>query len=380
MIYLDYCATTPMSADVLKSYQVVNTEYWGNPSSLHEFGGIANRLLDKAKEQVLSVVNGSDHQVIFTSGATESNNIALQGIAHQYKSRGNHIITTKVEHNSVYKTCQQLEEEGFRVTYLNVNSYGMIEWEELIKAITKDTILVSIMHVNGEIGTINPIYEIGQYIKSINKRILFHVDMVQSFGKVDVNLDQMNVDLASVSAHKIFGPKGVGALIYRNKIELHPISYGGGQQYKIRSGTIDVAGAVCLSKAMRLIHETLMSHYEHVSHLNQMIYDHLYQCPELTVNSHRDYSSPYIINFSLKNIKAETFVHAFSKHDIYLSSKSACSSKTNSPSRILKAIGLDDTLASQSIRVSLSYLTTEAEIQTFIQVLDTVIKEVMVKK
>jgi cysteine desulfurase len=322
-------------------------------------------------------MHGSKHQVVFTSGATEANNLAIYGVAHQYKNRGNHIITTMVEHNSVYQTCQSLEQEGFRLTYLAVDEKGYIDLEQLKAAICKETILVSVMQINGEIGTIMPIETIGKLIKSINPNCFFHVDAVQSFGKIPFDMDRMQVDLASVSGHKIYGPKGVGVLIYHQHIRLKALLLGGGQQYQVRSGTIDVPSAVSMSKAMRLMVENLDSHLDHVKKLNRLIYQQLEQYDELVFNSTKE-SSFFIINFSLVHIKAETFVHALAAHDIYVSSKSACSSKTTSPSRILQAIGKSDLLASQSIRISLSHLTKEADILRFLKTFDLVLKEVMV--
>jgi cysteine desulfurase len=380
MIYLDYCATTPISEEALNSYTVINKEYWGNPSSLHKFGSTANTLFKKAGDQVLSILKAKNHDVIFTSGATESNNIAIRGIAFQYRNRGNHIITTEIEHNSVYQTCQHLEEQGFKITYLKVNDEGLIDLEELKQAITKETILVSMMYVNGEIGSIMPIQEVGKLIKERNKHCFFHVDMVQAFGKVAVDISRMKIDLASISGHKIYGPKGVGVLIKDKKLTLHPISYGGGQQHQVRSGTIDVASAVSFSKAARLIYEGLEEHGKHVKELSDLLYQNLRLYEDvLTLNSNQKTSSHFIVNFSLHNIKAETMVHALAEHDIYVSSKSACSSKTTTPSRILQAIGRNDALASHSIRISLSHLTKKEDLITFFKVFDQVLKELLVK-
>jgi cysteine desulfurase len=380
MIYLDYCATTPISDEALNSYTIINKEYWANPSSLHQFGSTANTLFKKAGEQVLSILNANHHDIVFTSGATESNNLAIRGIAFQYRNRGNHIITTEVEHNSVYQTCQHLEEQGFRVTYLKVNEQGLIDLNELKQAITKDTILVSMMYVNGEIGTIMPIEEVGKLIKAYNRNCFFHVDIVQAFGKIPVDIKRMKIDLASVSGHKIYGPKGVGVLLKGQKVNLHPISYGGGQQHQVRSGTIDVASAVSFSKAARLMYEGLEAHGKHVKELNDLLYSNLRMYEDvLTFNSSPNTSSPYIVNFSLHNIKAETFVHALANHEIYVSSKSACSSKTSKPSRILQAIGRNDELASHSIRISLSHLTKKEELITFFEIFDQVLKELLVK-
>lgn len=378
MLYLDYCATTPMDPEVLKTYNTVNTEYWGNPSSLHQFGTLANQLFEKARNQCLEVLGAKRHQILFTSGATEANNLALFGIAKMYQNRGRHIITTAIEHSSVYQACEELAKMGFKITYLPVNPMGVINLEDLKAALTKETILVSTMFVNGEVGSIMPIQEISQIIKAYNPNIFYHVDLVQGVGKLPIQIETMGIDFATVSGHKIYGPKGVGALIYPKQTKIQPLVFGGGQQDGLRSGTIDVASIVAFSKALRLICEAQAQNYQYVRKLQAAFYERLRTCDFLTINSHET-GSPYIINFSLHKAKAETIVGALSNYQIYVSSQSACSSKTSKPSRVLKAMGLNDQLATESLRISLSHLTNETDVERFFTILNQVMNEVMVK-
>lgn len=378
MIYLDYSATTPMNDEVLNTYVQISKNYWGNASSLHQFGAKANMLFEKAQEQALQLLNATDHQILFTSGATESSNLAIRGIAKQYKNRGNHIVTTVVEHSSVYETCKELEKEGYRVTYLKVNEQGMIDLEELRKSISKETILVSIMMVNAEVGTLFPIEKIGRIIKEVNPFTFFHSDIVQAFGKVEVDLDRFKIDLASLAAHKIYGPKGVGALVVRNRITLSPILFGGGQQEQNRPGTIDVASIVSMSKAMRLAVQNSSENYAKIKELNRVLYRELEKLSYLRLNSHEPSAIPHVINFSIQGVKAETVVHALAEQGVYISSKSACSSKSAKPSRVLQSIGCDDERASQSLRVSLSHLTKKEEIVSFLEIFKKIMDEVLV--
>jgi cysteine desulfurase len=374
MIYLDYTSTTPVNDEVLQSYIQTNKNYWANPSSLHEFGVLSDNLLNIARKQMCELIDAKEYQVIFTGCATEANNLAIKGICDKHKLRGKHIITTVTEHPSVYHTFELLEKAGYEVTYLKVNNQGIINLTDLQKAIRKDTILVSMMYVNNEIGSINPIAEVGKILKQYHK-IAFHVDIVQAIGKIPVKLNEMNIDMAAISAHKIYGLKGSGALFVREGIELEPQQTGGSQEFNLRAGTVDVPSAVALAKAMRLIITNLESNYHYVKKLNHQLRSVLVKYPQIKINSPSDNVSPFIINCSLRGIKGETFVHAFEKYGIYFSTKSACSSKVMEPSRVLKAIGLDDELAINEIRISLSHLTTQEEIKLFSKYLAQVIKD-----
>ncbi len=372
MIYLDNSATTPVDPEVLTAFTKVNQNFWGNPSSLHAFGARAEQLLIQAEKQTLSLLNAKQHKVIFTSGATESNNLAIRGLCRAYSSRGRHIITTPVEHASVHETIEELEGEGFRVTYIDVQKSKKEMLQQIESAICDDTILISCMHVNNEMGMIFPIYEIGQLIKKYPK-VKFHVDAVQSVGKIPVDMDKMNIDLLSLSAHKFHGLKGSGALIMNQYLKLMPEITGGHQMYGIRSGTINVAGAVALAKALRLAIEPLNQNYKHTKGLYEYTVSELKKMDDVIVNDVAAEQTPYIINFAVNHIKGETLVHALEEYDVYISAKSACSSKSAQASRILLSLGVSEEVALESVRVSFSNLTTLEEVNKFLKALKLVI-------
>ena len=372
MIYLDNSATTSVDPEVLTAFTKVNQNFWGNPSSLHAIGARAEQLLIQAEKQTLSLLNAKQHKVIFTSGATESNNLAIRGVCHAYKNRGCHIITTPVEHASVYETAEDLEQEGFRVTFIDVKKSKTEILKQIEEAICEDTILISCMHVNNEMGMIFPIYEIGQLIKKYPK-IKFHVDAVQSVGKIPVDMDKMNIDLLSLSAHKFHGLKGCGALVMNQYLKLVPEITGGHQMYGLRSGTINVAGAVALAKALRLAIEPLNANYNHVKSLYDYTVKELKAMDGVTVNDCYPELTPYIINFAVENIKGETLVHALEEHDVYISAKSACSSKSAQASRILLALGVSEEVALDSVRLSFANTSTLEEATQFINALKLVV-------
>lgn len=372
MIYLDNSATTPVDPEVLNAFVKVNENFWGNPSSLHAFGARAEQLLIQSEKQVLSLLNAKQHKVIFTSGATESNNLAIRGLCHAYKNRGRHIITTPVEHASVHETIEELEAEGFRVTYIDVKGSNADIVKQIQEAICEDTILISCMHVNNEMGMVFPIYEIGQLLKKYPK-VKFHVDAVQSVGKIPVDIDKMNIDLLSLSAHKFHGLKGCGALVMNQYLKLVPEITGGHQMYGLRSGTINVAGAVALAKALRLAIEPLNANYNHVKSLYDYTVKELKAMDGVTVNDCYPELTPYIINFAVENIKGETLVHALEEHDVYISAKSACSSKSAQASRILLALGVSEEVALDSVRLSFANTSTLEEATQFINALKLVV-------
>jgi len=374
MIYLDNSATTPVDTEVLNAFVKVNQNFWGNPSSLHAFGARAEQLLIQSEKQILSLLNANQHKVLFTSGATESNNLAIRGFCHEYKNRGRHIITTPVEHASVYETFKDLENEGFRVTFIDVKGSDLDIVKKVKEAICEDTILVSCMHVNNEMGRVFPIYELGQLISKYPK-IKFHVDAVQSVGKIPVDVELQNIDLLSLSAHKFHGLKGSGALIINQYLKIKPQITGGNQMYGFRSGTINVAGAVALSKALRLVIEPLQENYQIVNHLFDFTIKELSSMTGIVINSKYENQSPYIINFAAAPIKGETLVHALEEYDVYISAKSACSSKTATASKILIALGINEKIALESVRISFSHLTTQAEVEAFIKALKIVVAQ-----
>ena len=363
MIYFDNAATTPVSEEVLSSFDKVVTKYFANPASNHKLGQISADLEKKAREQIAKLFLVEDNEVIFTSGATESNNLAIKGAAFRYKNRGNHIITTNVEHPSVLNAFALLEEQfGFKVTYLPVSSEGTVNVKQVEDALQDDTFLVSIMSVNNEIGSINDVEAIAKMLKKYPK-ILFHVDATQSIGKIDISLK--NIDLLSMSAHKINGFKGSGILIKKKNIELVPLLSGGGQEQNIRSGTNNFPYEVCISKALRIALQNREKHYRYVKELNDYLREKLSSIEGVSINSPLN-GSPYILNFSI-NKKASVITEGLSNEDIYVSTKSACSSKHSPYSYVIKALVKSEQEATNSIRLSFSYPNTKQEIDIFCQ-------------
>lgn len=353
--YFDHCATTPPYEEVVEAYAEVLRRYYGNPSSIHRLGVEAEGLVDRSREVLASIFEVKPEEIIFTSGGTESNNLAIKGAAHQYRNRGNHIITTSIEHPSVYECCRQLEKDGFRVTYVMPDRTGHIRIDDIEAALTEDTILVSVMHVNNEVGSIQPIAQIGQLLRS-RPRTLFHVDGVQSIGKINVKLKSWGIDLFTGSAHKLRGPKGVGFLYSRNGIRLTPLLAGGGQEQDYRSGTLHVPGIVAMAKAVRMTMERQKQQSASLYDLRQYLLQQIGQIPELHVNGSVDRSNmaPHIVNFSYPGMKPEVVLHSLEDYGIYVSTQSACSSKLNKPSRVLQAMNAGEAAASSSIRISLS--------------------------
>lgn len=368
IIYFDNAATTAVNQDVLHSYNEVISSYIGNPGSIHFEGAKSFRLLEKARSQILDNLKMKDHRLIFTSGATEANNLALKGYALKFRNRGNHIIVSEIEHPSILETARQLEEFGFEVTYLKVDENGVVSLEELKKAIKNETILVSIMAVNNEIGSINPINEIALLLKKYPK-IVFHCDAVQAIGKVDI--DYSNVDMLTFTGHKIHGLKSGGALIVRNKIELLPLLTGGGQEGNIRSGTNDVAMAVSLAKALRIALTNQKNNKAKVNELSSMLYKYLKDNSDrYEINSYE--GNPFVINFSTKVHKASVIVEGLSNKGIMVSSTSACHARGETGSYVVKALGKDEKISHNTIRVSLDEANTLDEMNKFIESLEEI--------
>lgn len=372
MIYFDNSATTKPYKEVLDSFMKVSNDYFANPSSLHSFGGQAEKLLTQAREQVAKLLNTKPGEIFFTSGGTESNNLAIKGAAFQNRNRGRHIITTKIEHPSVRDAAAQLERDGFEITYLPVNQSGRVSLSEVEQAIRKDTILVSIMHVNNEVGSIQPIKEIGELLKNY-PTILFHVDAVQGIGKVPLSITESRIDLCSLSAHKFHGLKGTGVLYIREGVKLTPLFSGGNQERTLRSGTENVAGFVSLAKALRLTMMKSETELKSMKRINNLLRTELSKIEGITINTPADDSAPHILNFSLTGIKSETFIHALEQRDVFVSTTSACSSKKKAPSHTLIAMGVAEDLAESAIRLSLSFENTEQEAKEVIKAIrDTV--------
>jgi len=373
---MDHCATTPPYEEVIDTVAQVMRKYYGNPSSLHGMGVQAERLINKAREVIAGALHVKPDEIIFTSGGTESNNLAIKGVARAYRRRGKHIITSMVEHPSVYECCKQLEGEGFRVTFLPVDGKGLVRVDDLVQAISEDTVLVSIMHVNNETGSIQPIERIGRVLRE-HPRILFHVDAVQSLGKLPVHPAALGIDLLSGSAHKIRGPKGAGFLYCRSGVRLEPLLAGGGQESGRRSGTENVPLIVGMAKAVRMTMERQQQAAEHMYALREALIRNLSSIPQVTVNTapERDVFAPHIVNVSVPGLKPEVVVHALEQHEIYISTKSACSSGEDRPSRVLTAMGLEPSCAASSLRISLSGDHTERDIEYFTDRLRFVLTE-----
>ena len=368
MIYFDNAATTIVDKEVLKSFNEINTRFFANPASSHKLGQETFNLENIARRNIAKIFASKEEEIIFTSGATESNNLAIKGCAFRYQNRGKHIITTKVEHPSVLNAFRQLEDFGFSVTYLDVDKDGKVSFEELKEAIRDDTILVSIMSVNNEVGTINDIEGIAKYLKTFPK-IVFHTDATQAIGKIDI--DYKNVDLVSLSAHKLHGFKGSGALIKRANIDLLPIASGGGQEFSYRSGTNNFPYEICLAKTLRIAYEKQKENYEKVKKLNDRLREELNKMPGVKINSPLD-ASPYILNFSTVK-KASVVAEGLSLKEIYVSTKSACSSKKIPTSYVLQAMGRDEFDSANAIRVSFSNENTLEEIDIFIKELSNIL-------
>lgn len=362
-IYLDYAATTPADPRVAsKMMQFLTLDgTFGNPASRsHRFGWQSEEAVDVARNQVAELVNADPREIVFTSGATESDNLAIKGAAHFHQARGKHIITSKTEHKAVLDSCEQLEREGFDVTYLTPAANGIITLDALRAALRDDTVLVSIMHVNNEIGVIQDIAAMGELCRE--RDILFHVDATQSVGKLPIDLSKLNVDLMSFSAHKVYGPKGIGALYVRRKprIQIAAQIHGGGHERGMRSGTLPVHQIVGMGEAYRIAHEEREQEMARLQQLRDRLWQGLSVLDNVYVNGDLQQSSANILNVSFANVDGESLIMALK--DLALSSGSACTSASLEPSYVLRALGLSDELAHSSLRFSLGRFTTEEEI------------------
>lgn len=367
-LYLDYQATTPLDKRVLDEMMLTMTTEFGNVhSKSHSFGWEAERLVEKAREQVANVIGADAKDIIFTSGATESNNLAIKGVARFNKSdKKNHIITVQTEHKCVLESCRYLElKEGFKITYLSVGSDGLINLEELKNAITDNTILVSVMGVNNEIGVIQDLKSIGKICRE--RGVYFHTDCAQAFGKIPLNVDEMNIDLMSISGHKIYGPKGIGALYVRRKprVKIEAIINGGGQERGLRSGTLAVPLIVGLGKASQLMQEDGEKDKQKIDKFANQIINEFSKIKKVDLNGSLEHRWMGCLNFSFAGVEGESLMMAI--NDIAVSSGSACTSATLDPSYVIKAIGTKDELAHSSIRVGLGRFTTQEEVDYFIK-------------
>ena len=370
MIYLDYSANTPINKEVLESFNKVVLNYPANPNSLHGLGVKAKELIDASTKQIASILNVKENEIIYTSDSSEANNLALKGIAYKYKNRGMHIITTELEHSSIYGPLNFLSSQGFIVDFVKLNEDGTIDLDDLKNLLKEDTILVSINAVNSEIGILQPIDKIGKVIKE-NSKAFFHSDITQAVGKIKVDLT--NVDLASFTAHKFFGINGIGCLIKKDKIMLEPLIHGGKSTTIYRSGTPYLPLIVSMAKALRLAYDKIDEKYNKVLELNNYLKEGLKQYKNVYINS-LDTSIPHILNFSVVGVKPETLVHALEKDEIYISTQSACASSNSFSKSVLGLTGNMDR-AKSSVRVSIAHITTKDEIDKFLSCFDKCYKE-----
>jgi cysteine desulfurase len=373
-IYMDYHATTPVDPRVVEAMVPYFTEHFGNAASRnHPFGWEAEEAVDKARKQVADLIGANAKEIVFTSGATESDNLAIKGVAEMYREKGNHIITCVTEHKAVIDTCKRLEKEGYRVTYLQVQKDGLISLDELRRAISDKTILITIMSANNEIGVVQPIAEIGAIAKE--KGILFHTDAVQAVGKIPFNVNELKVDMASISAHKMYGPKGVGALYVRRRnprVLLSPIIDGGGHERGMRSGTLNVPGIVGFGKAAELCRLEMESDTKRLLALRERLNDKLHKgLDEIYINGSMERRLPHNLNISFAYVEGESLLMGI--NEVAVSSGSACTSASLEPSYVLKALGAGDDLAHSSIRFGLGRWTTEEEVDYVASKLITVV-------
>ncbi len=373
-VYLDYAATTPTDPEVVAAMEPYFFEKFGNASSLHAYGQEAKKALEDSREELAGFINARPEEILFTSGGTESDNTALFGVAYAMEKKGNHIITSAIEHQAITEPAKFLEKKGFKITYLGVDKDGLVSPDELKKAITDKTILISIMHANNEIGTIQPISRLARIAKE--KGIYFHTDTVQTVGHIPVDVEELNVDLFSLSAHKFYGPKGVGALYIRKGTRLETFMRGGDQERGRRASTHNVSGIVGLAKAVRLCRENMESEAKfQISLRDRLIKEIPARIPEVRLNGHPQLRLPNNVNFSIKYIEGESILLSLDMLGIACSTGSACTSSSLEPSHVLLAIGLDHATAHGSLRITMGRWTTEADIDYLLEKLPGVVQK-----
>ena len=385
MIYLDNAASTQIRQEVL---EVINKELvnsFANPSSPYSPARNSRIAVDNARKIFSKIMNCDDNEIIFTSGGTESDNTAIKGPAYALKNIGNHIITTATEHHAVLHTCNNLEKQGFDITYLPTDKYGMVNKEDVLSAIKENTILVSVIYANNELGSINPIQEIGEAIKNYKGKNsqfpLFHTDAVQAATYLDLNVDKLGVDLMSISAHKFNGPKGIGALYMKNGIPFEPLITGGGQERQKRSGTENIAFISGSAEAIRLAEEEKIKLNKMIMALKNKITNHMInKHKDILINGHPTKSLPNIINLTIPDVRADDLISALDLEDICISNGSACTSNSLEPSHVLKSIGMEANLALNTIRISLGRNNTESEIIHFLNIIDKIIERIRKNK
>jgi len=371
-VYFDYSATTPMKKEVLEEMlPYFNTEF-GNPSSIHSFGRQGKSVLDSSRDKIAKTLNSRSDEIFFTGGGSESDNWAIKGVAFANKNKGNHIITTKVEHHAVLHTCEYLEKEGFEVTYLDVDQYGLVDVDDIKNAIKDNTILITIMYANNEIGTIQPIKEIIQVAKE--KGIIFHSDAVQAYGNEIIDVNDLGIDLMSISAHKVYGPKGVGALYIKKGTKIHQLIHGGAQEKRRRAGTENIPGIVGFGKAAEMAYENIEDHINKLINLrDKLINDLMEKIPYTQLNGHPTKRLPGNVNISFEFIEGESLLLSLDMVGIAASSGSACTSGSLDPSHVLMSIGLSHEIAHGSLRLSIGDFTTEEDVDYVIEKLPPIV-------
>ncbi len=372
-IYMDYAATTPLDPRILRVMKPYFSKKFGNSMSLHSFGREAREALENSREIVANFMNALPEEIIFTSSATEANNLALKGVAFANRKKGRHIITSAIEHHCVLESANWLKKHGFKITILPVDKYGFVRPEDVENAIKKDTILVSVMHANNEIGTIEPIKEIGEICKE--KGVYFHTDAVQSFGKIPVDVNEMNVDLLSISAHKFYGPKGVGALFVRKGVKIEPILHGGGHEFGLRSSTVNIAGIVGMAEAVKLRKKEMKREARRLTKLRDKLIKGTLKIENSHLNGHPKKRLPNNANFWFAFIEGESLIIYLDEYGIAASTGSACSSETLEPSHVLLAIGLKPHEAHGSLRLTLGKWTKESDVNYVLDILPKVVNK-----
>ncbi len=371
--YFDYAATTPLDSEVLNEMLPHMKENFGNPSSVYSYGRDARKVIDDSREKVASTIGAQAKEIYFTSGGTESDNWAIKGTAFANKDKGNHIITTTVEHHAVLHTCKYLEKHGYEVTYLPVDEYGLIDLDDLKNSIRENTILITVMFANNEIGTIQPIAEIGKIAKE--NKVLFHTDAVQALGSVDIDVKDLGVDLMSISGHKIYGPKGIGALYVRKGVKIDNLIHGGAQEKKKRGGTENTPAIAGFAKACEMVQSTLSDQIKQTTELRDyMIKGILDSIPEVKLNGHPEKRLPGNVNVSIRYIEGESILLSLDLIGIAASSGSACTSGSLDPSHVLLAIGLSHEIAHGSLRFSIGKYTTKEEVDFVLDKLPGIIQ------
>lgn len=377
-IYMDYASTTYVKEEVLNEMLPFFSEKFGNPSSFYNIAIDTKMAIDKARGRISKVLNCSINELYFTSSGSESDNWAIKGIMYSNKDKGNHIITTKIEHHAVLKTCEYLEKQGYEVTYLNVDKDGVVDLEELKNSIKKNTVLVSIMAANNEIGTIQPIKEIGSICRE--KNVYFHTDAVQAFGSINLDVQDMNIDLLSISAHKIYGPKGIGALYIKQGIKIDNLIHGGGQERARRAGTENVPFIAGFGKATEIAYENIEENNKKLIYLRDRLIKGILEIEGATLNGSRENRLPNNANFSFDGVNGEDLLLSLDFKGICASSGSACTSGSLKPSHVLLALGVDENLAKGSLRLTLGSLSTEEEVDFIIETLKPTIFKLSKKK